>query len=61
MDPSYEPEDRELRTLFGLKLEQKRNNARITSDLFTNIVSKNKDVSQDNYPCFNNNSNKAFI
>ncbi|KAI0220030.1 Bifunctional purine biosynthesis protein PURH [Lamellibrachia satsuma] len=47
MDPDYEPEDKELRTLFGLQLQQKRNNAQITSSLFTNVVSKNKDLSEE--------------
>lgn len=45
MDPGYEPSELESRTIFGLKLEQLRNNARIDESVFTNIVSKRQDVS----------------
>lgn len=42
MDPNYEPDDNEIRTLYGLQLMQKRNNAVIDRSLFKNIVTKNK-------------------
>lgn len=42
IDPSYEPSPIERKTLFGLTLEQKRNDAVIDSALFSNIVSDNK-------------------
>ena len=45
MNPSYEPPDSETRTLFGLKLQQLRNNAKIDQSVFTNIASKKKEVS----------------
>ena len=45
MDPAYEPPELESRTLFGLKLEQLRNNARIDKSVFTNIASKSQVVS----------------
>ena len=45
MDPNYEPSEIEMRTLYGLKMEQKRNDAMIDAKLFENITSKNKDVS----------------
>lgn len=45
MDPRYEPDDNEIRTLYGLHLMQKRNNAVIDRSLFKNIVTKNKNVS----------------
>lgn len=45
MDPRYEPDDSEIRTLYGLHLMQKRNNAVIDRSLFKNIVTKNKNVS----------------
>lgn len=45
MDPNYEPDDNEIRTLYGLQLMQKRNNAVIDRSLFKNIVTKNKTVS----------------
>ncbi|XP_077481484.1 bifunctional purine biosynthesis protein ATIC [Stigmatopora argus] len=40
MDPDYEPDDDEVRVLFGLRLKQKRNNALINEDFFSNVVSK---------------------
>uniref|UniRef100_A0A674GXB9 Bifunctional purine biosynthesis protein ATIC n=1 Tax=Taeniopygia guttata TaxID=59729 RepID=A0A674GXB9_TAEGU len=44
MDPHYEPDDVEVRTLYGLNLMQKRNNAVIDRSLFKNIVTKNKNL-----------------
>uniref|UniRef100_A0A803WDC3 Bifunctional purine biosynthesis protein ATIC n=1 Tax=Ficedula albicollis TaxID=59894 RepID=A0A803WDC3_FICAL len=44
MDPQYEPDDLEVRTLYGLNLMQKRNNAVIDRSLFKNIVTKNKNL-----------------
>lgn len=40
MDPSYEPEQAEVRVLFGLRLQQTRNTALVTKQLFSNVVSK---------------------
>ncbi|XP_071018031.1 bifunctional purine biosynthesis protein ATIC-like [Oncorhynchus clarkii lewisi] len=40
MDPAYEPDEPEVRVLFGLHLKQKRNGAVIDKDLFSNVVSK---------------------
>lgn len=40
MDPAYEPDEAEVRVLFGLCLKQKRNGANINKDFFSNIVSK---------------------
>ncbi|XP_059409520.1 bifunctional purine biosynthesis protein PURH [Carassius carassius] len=42
MDPEYEPNEEEVRVLFGLHLKQKRNGADIDKELFSNIVSKGK-------------------
>ncbi|XP_017873783.1 PREDICTED: bifunctional purine biosynthesis protein PURH [Drosophila arizonae] len=42
MDPNYEPTVMERKTIFGLTLEQKRNDAIIDANLFSNIVSKRK-------------------
>lgn len=44
IDPSYEPEPIESRDIFGITLEQQRNNAVINKDLFGNIVTDNKDL-----------------
>ncbi|EPY81436.1 bifunctional purine biosynthesis protein PURH isoform 3 [Camelus ferus] len=44
MDQSYKPDENEVRTLFGLRLSQKRNNGVIDRSLFSNVVTKNKDL-----------------
>ncbi|XP_023616787.1 bifunctional purine biosynthesis protein PURH isoform X3 [Myotis lucifugus] len=44
MDQSYNPDENEVRTLFGLCLSQKRNNGVIDRSLFSNVVTKNKDL-----------------
>lgn len=40
MDPDYEPDEMEVRVLFGLHLKQKRNGGKIDKEFFSNIVSK---------------------
>uniref|UniRef100_A0A3Q3FSQ2 5-aminoimidazole-4-carboxamide ribonucleotide formyltransferase/IMP cyclohydrolase n=1 Tax=Kryptolebias marmoratus TaxID=37003 RepID=A0A3Q3FSQ2_KRYMA len=40
MDPDYEPDDSEVRVLFGLYLKQKRNGALINKEFFRNVVSR---------------------
>ena len=47
IDPAYEPEELEKRQVYGLTLEQKRNNLKINKDIFTNIVTKNKSLTED--------------
>ncbi|KAI9584325.1 bifunctional purine biosynthesis protein ATIC [Glossina fuscipes] len=42
MDPNYEPSALERKTIFGLTLEQKHNDAVIDAALFSNVVTKNK-------------------
>lgn len=44
IDPNYDPVLLEQKTIFGLTLEQRRNDAKITSDLFKNIVTNNKNL-----------------
>lgn len=44
MNPNYEAPAFETRTIFGLKLEQLRNNGKVEKALFQNIKSKRKDV-----------------
>ncbi|XP_059478372.1 bifunctional purine biosynthesis protein ATIC [Neocloeon triangulifer] len=44
IDPTYEPALIERKVLFGLTLEQRRNDAVIDKNLFVNIVSKKKDL-----------------
>ncbi|KAJ3593128.1 hypothetical protein NHX12_005465 [Muraenolepis orangiensis] len=40
MDPEYQPEEEEVRVLFGLHLKQKRNGGLVNKELFSNVVSK---------------------
>lgn len=47
MDPTFTPDLMEHKTIFGLTLEQRRNDAKITSDLFKNIVTKNKELPEN--------------
>lgn len=45
IDPAYTPKPVERKVLFGMTLEQKRNDGKIDGNLFTNIVTKRQDVS----------------
>jgi phosphoribosylaminoimidazolecarboxamide formyltransferase/IMP cyclohydrolase len=45
MDPNYTPPDIETRQVYGISMQQKRNDAVIDASLFKNIVTKNKEVS----------------
>ncbi|MFQ6100748.1 MAG: phosphoribosylaminoimidazolecarboxamide formyltransferase [Anaerolineae bacterium] len=44
IDPDYEPEKVETREVFGITLEQKRNDACISFDMLQNVVTQNKDI-----------------
>ncbi|XP_069839302.1 bifunctional purine biosynthesis protein ATIC [Dendropsophus ebraccatus] len=44
MDLSYEPDSTEIRSIFGLQLEQRRNDAVIDSSLFSNLVTAKKEL-----------------
>jgi len=44
MDPSYVPPKIETRQVYGVSLQQNRNDAKITESLFENVVSKNKNL-----------------
>ncbi|CAO1429556.1 unnamed protein product [Diamesa tonsa] len=44
MDPNYEPSPMETKTLFGLQMEQKRNDCVIGAELFGNVVSSIKNL-----------------
>lgn len=47
MDPSYEGGEQERRTIFGLTLEQRANDAIITPDLLSNVVTKKDELPDD--------------
>lgn len=44
MDPSYVPEEKETKEVFGITFEQGRNNAAIDESLLTNIPTANKTI-----------------
>ena len=44
IDPAYEPDPREVKTVFGITFEQERSSAAITEDLLNNIVTADKDL-----------------
>jgi phosphoribosylaminoimidazolecarboxamide formyltransferase/IMP cyclohydrolase len=44
MDPSYKPSDIETRQVYGVSLQQRRNDVKIDAKLFENLVTKNKEV-----------------
>lgn len=47
IDPSYVPEHQEKKQVFGITFEQGRNDYKITPELFSNIVTKNKELSPE--------------
>jgi AICAR transformylase/IMP cyclohydrolase PurH len=47
VDPGYEPPEMEQRQLFGIHLEQMRNNARIDGSLLQNVVTRKKTIPDD--------------
>ncbi len=44
IDENYTPETMEKKEVFGITFEQKRNDILINNDIFTNIVTKNKEI-----------------
>ncbi|TFK39491.1 bifunctional purine biosynthesis protein ade10 [Crucibulum laeve] len=44
IDPNYTPPEVETKQVYGVHLQQKRNDSKIDSQLFQNIVTKNKDL-----------------
>ncbi len=47
IDPEYSPKEIETKEIFGITLEQLRNNAVISYDMFDNIVTDNKDLTPE--------------
>ena len=46
MDPSYQPEELEIKQVFGITFEQKRNDMEITEDCLKDMPTKNKDLTE---------------
>eukprot|EP01059_Diplonema_ambulator_P008316 TRINITY_DN178_c0_g1_i5.p1 TRINITY_DN178_c0_g1~~TRINITY_DN178_c0_g1_i5.p1 ORF type:complete len:610 (+),score=270.47 TRINITY_DN178_c0_g1_i5:134-1963(+) len=44
MDPNFKPTEMELRTVYGIQMQQPRNSTLITPELLKNISTNNKDV-----------------
>lgn len=44
VDPAYAPAETELREVFGVRFEQRRNDARITPELLERVVTQNVDL-----------------
>ncbi|KIM88150.1 hypothetical protein PILCRDRAFT_814063 [Piloderma croceum F 1598] len=44
IDPNYTPGGIETRQVFGIHMQQKRNDCKIDAKLFENVVTKNKDI-----------------
>jgi phosphoribosylaminoimidazolecarboxamide formyltransferase/IMP cyclohydrolase len=44
IDPDYEPPDMERKVIYGLTLEQRRNDAKIEQSTFANIVGQSKNM-----------------
>ncbi|VDP09976.1 unnamed protein product [Soboliphyme baturini] len=47
VDPNYVPPQKETRMVFGVTMEQQRNDCLISKEFFTNIVSDNKLISEE--------------
>ena len=44
MDPAYEPPEIETRQVYGISMQQRRNDCKIDANLFKNVVTKTKEV-----------------
>lgn len=47
MNPDYKAPELETKEVFGVTFEQKRNNIKITEELFNNIPTKNKNITDE--------------
>ncbi|MFO8007168.1 MAG: phosphoribosylaminoimidazolecarboxamide formyltransferase [Candidatus Brocadiia bacterium] len=47
IDPDYEPPEVEDRDVFGMRLEEQRNTARVTRDLLDDVVTEKKGIPDD--------------
>jgi len=47
MDPDYEPGDMEKREIYGITFQQKRNNSLLKEDMLNNIVTNNRNITND--------------
>ena len=47
IDPKYQPPKMEIRTVFGVTMEQKRNDVKLVPGILSNVVTAKKDISPD--------------
>ena len=47
IDPNYQPPEMEMRTVFGITMEQKRNDVKLDPSILTNVVTANKEIPPD--------------
>jgi len=47
IDSNYQPEDIEKREIYGITFEQKRNNIQLKQEMLNNIVTDNKNITED--------------
>ena len=47
IDPNYVPEEKERKQVFGITFEQGRNNFKINKELLSNVVTENKNLTED--------------
>lgn len=47
IDPDYVPEELEKRSIYGMTLAESHNGFRISDELFANIVTRNRDLTED--------------
>ncbi len=47
IDPDYQPPEKETREVFGIVFEQKRNDVLISAEMLNNVVTKNKDITDE--------------
>lgn len=59
MDANYVPPEIETRQVYGISLQQRRNDCKIDESLFQNIVTSNKEVSRSLAPPSVNTANPA--
>ena len=47
IDPDYQPPEMEMRTVFGITMEQKRNDVKLVPGILTNVVTAKKEIPAD--------------
>jgi phosphoribosylaminoimidazolecarboxamide formyltransferase/IMP cyclohydrolase len=47
IDPNYQPPEMEMRTVFGITMEQKRNDVKLNPSILTNVVTAEKELPAD--------------